>query len=64
LVIIHKEIFDKKTRTTVSLSKHGISDLADYWKTMDAIRAHMAREKKQRTGGTAPHPGLSPEPAT
>jgi DNA-binding transcriptional ArsR family regulator len=64
LVIIHKEIIDKKTRTTVSLSKRGISELADYWKTMDAIRAHMAREKKQRPERTAPHPGLSPEPAT
>ncbi len=64
LVTIHKEIIDKKTRTTVSLSKRGISELADYWKTMDAIRAHMAREKKQRPERTAPHPGLSPEPAT
>ena len=64
LVIIHKEIFDKKTRTTVSLSKRGISELSDYWKTMDAIRAHMSREKKQRPERTAPHPGLSPEPAT
>jgi DNA-binding transcriptional ArsR family regulator len=64
LVIIHKEIIDKKTRTTVSLSKRGISELADYWKTMDAIRAHMTREKKERPGRTAPHAGLSPEPAT
>lgn len=46
LVIIHKEIIDKKMRTTVSLSKRGISELSDYWKTMDAIRVHMAREKK------------------
>jgi DNA-binding transcriptional ArsR family regulator len=65
LVIIHKEIIDKKTRTTVSLSKRGISELADYWKTMDAIRAHMAREKKHRTPErTVPRPGLSPQPAT
>lgn len=64
LVIIQKEIIDKKTRTTVSLSKRGISELADYWKTMDAIRAHMAQEKKQRPERTAPHLGLSPEPAT
>ena len=64
LVIIHKEIFDKKTRTTVSLSKRGISELADYWKTMDQIRAHMAQEKKHRTlGRSVPRPGLSPEPA-
>jgi DNA-binding transcriptional ArsR family regulator len=65
LVIIHKEIIDKKTHTTVSLSKRGISDLSDYWKTMDAIRAHMAQEKKRRAPvRTVPRPGLSPEPAT
>ena len=65
VAIIHKEIFDKKTRTTVSLSKRGISELADYWKTMDQIRAHMAQEKKHRTlGRSVPRPGLSPELAT
>src|SRR5258708_31567884 len=61
LVIIHKEIIDKKTRTTVSLSKRGISELADYWKTMDAIRTHMAQEKKHRTPGRrVARPVLSP----
>jgi len=65
LVIIHKEIFDKKTRTTVSLSKRGISELANYWKTMDEIRAHMAQENKRRTPARGlPRPGLSPELAT
>lgn len=65
LVIIRKEIIDKKMRTTVSLSKRGISEIADYWKTMDKIRAHMAQEKKHRNAGrTIPRPGLSPEPAT
>jgi hypothetical protein len=65
VAIIHKEIFDKKTRTTVSLSKRGISELADYWKTMDQIRAHMAQEKKHRTlERSVPRPGLSPELAT
>lgn len=65
LVVICKEIVDKKMHTTVSLSKCGISELADYWKTMDAIRAHMAREKKHRAPErNAPRPGLSPEPAT
>jgi len=64
LVIIQKEIVDKKTRTTVSLSKRGISELADYWKTMDQIRALMAQERKHRAPGrTVAHPGLSPEPA-
>jgi DNA-binding transcriptional ArsR family regulator len=64
LVTIRKEIVDKKTRTTVSLSKRGISELADYWKTMDQIRALTTQEKKRRAPGRAvPHPGLSPEPA-
>jgi DNA-binding transcriptional ArsR family regulator len=65
LVIIRKEIIDKKMRTTVSLSKRGISEIADYWKTMDAIRAQMAQEKKHRSPGrTVPRPGLSPKPTT
>ncbi|HTW31495.1 MAG TPA: transcriptional regulator [Candidatus Sulfotelmatobacter sp.] len=65
LVIVRKEIVDKKTRTTISLSRRGISELADYWKIMDQIRALMPQEKKRRAAGrTVPHPGLSPEPAT
>ncbi len=64
LVIIRKEIVDKKMRTTVSLSKGGISEIADYWKVMDEIRAHMQRDKKhRRPGRIAPHPAFSPEPA-
>jgi DNA-binding transcriptional ArsR family regulator len=65
LVTIRKEIIDKKMRTTVSLSKRGISEIADYWKTMDEIRAQMAQEKKRRTPArTVPRrPELSPEPA-
>ncbi len=65
LVVIHKEIIDKKMRTTVSLSKRGISEIADYWKTMDQIRAQMAQEKKRRAPvRTLPSPQLAPEPAT
>ena len=64
LVIIRKEIIDKKMRTTVSLSKRGVSEIADYWKVMDAIRSQMALEKKRRRQGRiVPHPTLSPEPA-
>jgi DNA-binding transcriptional ArsR family regulator len=62
LVIIRKEIVDKKTRTTVSLSKRGISEIADYWKTMDEIRAHANRDEGRR--GRTVRPGLSTEPAT
>jgi len=65
LVVIHKEIVDKKTRTTVSLSKRGNSEIADYWKVMDEIRAHMAQSKRRHAPNRAtPRPGFSPEPAT
>lgn len=60
LIVIHKEIVDKKMRTTVSLSKRGISEIADYWKIMDEIRAHMAQEKQPRTPRRAvPRPAFS-----
>jgi DNA-binding transcriptional ArsR family regulator len=48
LVIIEKEIVDKKTRTTVRLSKRGRSEIDEYWKTMDEIRARMDLRKKDR----------------
>jgi DNA-binding transcriptional ArsR family regulator len=48
LVVIAKEIIDRKTRTTVCLSKRGCSEIDDYWKTMDAIRSRMDVEKRQR----------------
>jgi DNA-binding MarR family transcriptional regulator len=63
LIVIHKEIADKKTRTTVSLSKRGVSEIADYWKTMDEIRA-MTQEKKSRAAGRGLMPAkLSAEPS-
>jgi DNA-binding transcriptional ArsR family regulator len=65
LVVIRKEIVDKKMRTTVSLSKRGIAELTEYWKTMDEIRAHATQARKScAPGRTVPHPGMSPEPAT
>jgi DNA-binding transcriptional ArsR family regulator len=45
LVIINKEIVDRKMRTTVALSKRGASEIEAYWKTMDAIRARMIGEE-------------------
>jgi DNA-binding MarR family transcriptional regulator len=42
LVMITKEIVDKKTRTTVRLSERGVKELKQYWHTMDQIRAGMA----------------------
>jgi|ERR1700688_3673706 DNA-binding transcriptional ArsR family regulator len=47
LVIINKEIVERKMRTTVTLSKRGASEIESYWKTMDAIRARMVGEEKQ-----------------
>src|SRR5260370_9311038 len=38
LIRIEKEIVDKKTRTTASLSDQGAKDVARYWKTMDKVR--------------------------
>jgi DNA-binding transcriptional ArsR family regulator len=48
LVIIIKEIVDKKMRTTVSLSNRGASEIEEYWHTMDAIRARMAGNDGRR----------------
>ena len=50
LVIVTKEIVDRKTRTTVKLSKRGVTEIEEYWRTMDGIRARMAGEKS--TGAT------------
>lgn len=47
LVIINKEIVEKKMRTTVTLSKRGASEIEAYWKTMDAIRARMIGKENQ-----------------
>ena len=57
LVIIDKQIIDKKTRTTVRLSNHGAAEVDEYWKTMDEIRTRMARaEKKGRSRSRPPVP--------
>src|SRR6266436_4247673 len=48
LVIITKEIVDKKMRTTVRLSKRRKSEIDEYWQTMDAIRARMAGDEGHR----------------
>lgn len=47
LVIINKEIVERKMRTTVTLSKRGASEIEAYWKTMDAIRARMIGKENQ-----------------
>src|SRR5262249_809148 len=45
LVIINKEIVERKMRSTVTLSKRGASEIESYWRTMDAIRARMLGEE-------------------
>lgn len=47
LVAISKEIVDKKTRTTARLSELGATEVEQYWRTMDEIRARMAGKEKQ-----------------
>lgn len=42
LVTITKEIVDKKTRTTARLTERGTTEVEQYWRTMDEIRARMA----------------------
>jgi len=46
LVTITKEIIDKKTRTTARLSQQGATEIEQYWRTMDEIRARMAGREK------------------
>lgn len=66
LIVIEKRIIDKKTRTTVRLSKNGKAEMDAYWKTMDEIRARMKADKKHHSLATprlAPLRGLTPETA-
>jgi len=45
LVVITKEIVERKMRTTVKLSKHGTAEIEEYWQIMDAIRARMGKRE-------------------
>jgi len=56
LIIVTKEIVDKKTRTTARLTDRGRGEIDDYWKAMDAIRARMAKAEKPRRARTKPLP--------
>jgi len=47
LVVIKKEIVERKMRTSVSLTKGGASEIEEYWKTMDAIRARMIGQQRR-----------------
>jgi len=59
LVMITKEIIDKKTRTTVQLTQQGTEDVEQYWRTMDEIRARMAGTEK-REGEPSSQFGTNP----
>ena len=50
LIVITKEIIERKMRTTVKLSKRGAAEIEEYWQTMDAIRARMGRREGKRSG--------------
>jgi DNA-binding MarR family transcriptional regulator len=47
LVVIKKEIVERKMRTSVSLTKRGTSEIEEYWNTMDAIRARMVGQQQR-----------------
>jgi DNA-binding MarR family transcriptional regulator len=49
LIVITKEIVERKMRTTVKLSKRGAAEIDEYWQTMDAIRSRMVRQKDRRS---------------
>jgi DNA-binding MarR family transcriptional regulator len=56
LITVTKEIVDKKTRTSARLSDKGSKEINEYWKTMDAIRARMARDEKRWRSRSKPLP--------
>jgi DNA-binding MarR family transcriptional regulator len=64
LVTITKEIIDKKTRTTVRLSQQGATEVEQYWRTMDEIRARMAVKEKQSQPAEEPNRLLPLDPNT
>ncbi len=49
LVKNSKEIVERKVRTTLRLSDRGAAALSEYWRTMDEIRALMARREEPRS---------------
>jgi len=56
LVVIKKDIVDRKMRTSVSVTKHGASEIEEYWKTMDAIRARMIGQQRRSSKRQQPVP--------
>jgi DNA-binding MarR family transcriptional regulator len=56
LVVIKKEIVDRKMRTSVSLTKRGASEIEEYWKAMDAIRARMIGQQRRSSKRQQPIP--------
>ena len=56
LVVTKKEIVDRKMRTCVSLTKRGASEIEEYWRTMDAIRARMIGQQRRSYKRQRPSP--------
>lgn len=56
LVTITKEIVNRKTRTTVKLSRRGGKEIEEYWRTMDSIRSRMKSERQPVGMRPAPSP--------
>ena len=54
LVIITKEMLDKKLRTVVRLADQGASEIEEYWRTMDKIRSRMAEKQQPRNSPVKP----------
>ena len=47
VIVIKKEIVDRKMRTTIRLSNNGATEIEEYWKIMDAIRKRMAGTERR-----------------
>ena len=65
LVVITKQILDKKTHTVVQLSERGVAEIDEYWRTMDEIRARMAASeefRRDRSKQLVPRPAGGPGP--
>ncbi|MGA8273445.1 MAG: hypothetical protein WB919_17915, partial [Candidatus Sulfotelmatobacter sp.] len=55
-VIVKKEIVDRKMRTSVRLTKGGASEIEEYWKRMDEIRARMLGQERPSSKRQKPIP--------
>lgn len=64
LVVITKDIVDRKMRTRVKLSKTGAAEIEQYWHAMDNIRARMVGQEKSSAQSAAVRIGFTLSPST